>query len=501
MAFNLISVTALLCILLYLLYRLRIRTRSSVHELPVPPGPKPLPWIGNLHQIPFVDQSKVYTQWGSTYGDILYMHTLGREFIILNSASAALELFDKRGHLYSDRPHLTMAGDLVGRGKSVLFNQYGDRLRRYRKHLRNALNSRTAMDYWSFQEAESIIFLEALLRTPDDFIAHIRRNAGAVTLKLAYGYTLTEGEDCYVTLAEKLAYITTEASEPGKWLVDSFPWLRHIPSWFPGAHFKRWAHEAHLQSEEFTNAPYDMVKRNMSQGTAVPSFTSRALESVQEETGEPPSVEEEDIIKWAAASIYAGGTDTTVALITAFFLIVTCYPDIQKKAQAEIDKVIGRARLPVMTDESNLPYIGCLIKELHRFNPIVPLIPHSLHEDDEYCGFRIPKDSWVMANSWSIMHDTTMYPEDERFNPERFMGNVQTDPQEFSFGFGRRRCPGINFAKSSIFLSIAQTLAVFDILKPLDENGREYTPPLAFTSGHVSCAPEAIQLQDLPAFS
>lgn len=73
-------------------------------------------------------------------------------------------------------------------------------------------------------------------------------------------------------------------------------------------------------------------------------------------------------------------------------------PDVQKKAQEEIDNVIGMNRLPDFEDESSLPYFSCLVKELFRINPIVPLVPHSLDEDDIYRGWRIPKGAWVVAN-------------------------------------------------------------------------------------------------------
>lgn len=79
------------------------------------------------------------------------------------------------------------------------------------------------------------------------------------------------------------------------------------------------------------------------------------------------------------------------------------YPEVQAKAQAELDAVVGLNRLPVVGDEGRLPYVESLIKELHRFNPIVPLIPHSILRDDEYRGYHIPKGSWIMANSWQVL--------------------------------------------------------------------------------------------------
>lgn len=103
------------------------------------------------------------------------MHVFGREFVILNSAKAALDLFDRRSAVYSDRPHLVFAGDMVGRRESVLFHQYGERLKRHRKLLRNGLNVRRIPSYWALIESESWRLMSALINNPEDFIAHLRR--------------------------------------------------------------------------------------------------------------------------------------------------------------------------------------------------------------------------------------------------------------------------------------------------------------------------------------
>lgn len=83
-----------------------------------------------------------------------------------------------------------------------------------------------------------------------------------------------------------------------------------------------------------------------------------------------------------------------------FFYIMVTHPEIQKAAQKEVDAVIGTQRLATIDDRDALPYIGCLIKELFRFNAVAHLVPHSLDEDDVYKGYLIPKGSWVIANIW-----------------------------------------------------------------------------------------------------
>ena len=83
-------------------------------------------------------------------------------------------------------------------------------------------------------------------------------------------------------------------------------------------------------------------------------------------------------------------------------MVMIRYPEVQKRLQNEIDTVVGPHRLSRFEDRDSLPYVGCLIKELLRFNAVAPLVPHSLDEDDVYEGYRIPKGTWIMANIWCV---------------------------------------------------------------------------------------------------
>ncbi|EIM84217.1 cytochrome P450 [Stereum hirsutum FP-91666 SS1] len=457
----------------------------------LPPGPRALPCIGNLFQMPRHDVARSFTRWKDIYGDIFYLHVLGREFIILNSAKHVLELFDQRGAFYSDRPHLVMAGDLVGKNKAVLFHPYGEELKRHRKLLRNALEPRRCREYWTMIDTEMRKLMVSMLECPEDFAAHIRRNAGAITLRLAYGYQVPSGsgDDRFITLAEELARITGEATKPGRWLVDSLPWLRYMPSFLPGAGFKRWAQSARKTIEEFSFAPYDFAKTRVASGEALPSFVTESIELLTAETAAPLSKEDDELLMWTAASIYSGGTDTEVATGTAFVLYMALYPDIQRKAQLEIDTVVGRDRLPTMEDKPHLPYVEALLKEIYRFNPVAPLIPHTTLTEDSYQGYRIPKGSWIMANTWALMHDPDIFPSPHRFWPERFLGTDDcclADPRDYAFGFGRRRCPGITVAETTLFLMVTSILSIFSISPREGDRALEELRSVRFKDGHIS---------------
>jgi cytochrome P450 len=145
-----------------------------------------------------------------------------------------------------------------------------------------------------------------------------------------------------------------------------------------------------------TNWPYTFAQKTMSEGTAVASYTTNLLQAKQN-----LSSEEEHAIKWSAASLYGGGADTTVSVVYSLFLAMTLFPEIQRRAQEEIDNVIGNDRLPSLADRGTLPYTEAIILELLRWQPVIPLgVPHRCSEENEYNGYRIPKDSIVMPNQW-----------------------------------------------------------------------------------------------------
>ena len=119
-------------------------------------------------------------------------------------------------------------------------------------------------------------------------------------------------------------------------------------------------------------------------------------------------------------------------------------PGMLKKAQDELDRVVGRDRLPEFSDRENLPYINAIVKEVIRWNPPLPIaIPNRVTQDDVYRGYIIPEGANVVQNVWAIFRDSTVYPNPEVFNPERFLKDGKIDPTVFdpenrAFGAGRR---------------------------------------------------------------
>jgi cytochrome P450 len=141
--------------------------------------------------------------------------------------------------------------------------------------------------------------------------------------------------------------------------------------------------------------PYSWVKEQMRNKKAKTSFLSQAIESLGTETSM------EEVHRWSSVSMYFGGSDTTVSSLMTFFLVMALFPDVQKKAQEELDRAIGGDRLPLTSDKANLPYIEAIVKETHRWHPVAPMaVPHCPLEEDSINGYRIPKGALVMPNVW-----------------------------------------------------------------------------------------------------
>jgi cytochrome P450 len=181
-----------------------------------------------------------------------------------------------------------------------------------------------------------------------------------------------------------------------------------------------------------------------------------------------------------------------VASVKAFYFLMMLHPDVQRRAQAEVDRVIAKEnRLPTLHDRSHMPYVDAVLQEILRWATPAPIgLPHATSADDYYQGYYIPAKTTIIPNIWAMTHDAEQYPDPFTFNPERFMkrhpsDTVQRDPRQLVFGFGRRMCPGQHVGEASVFIQMATTLAALDISKALDKDGRPIEPEISFTTALV----------------
>ncbi|CAG8368430.1 unnamed protein product [Penicillium salamii] len=461
---------------------------------PLPPGPRRIPIIGNLRDLPSPTQ-KDWLHWlkhKEQYGPISSVSVLGTHIIILNDAQLAIQLLEKRSAIHSMRPQQNFTDILLARSgwNNVLgARRNPEHVRKTRKHLYQEIGSKKSVSAFDeVQRTEVSHFLLRLLNEPGNLQQHIRKEAGGIVLKIGYGYTIEPHDrDPLVDLADKAMEDFSSALLPATWAVDFIPLLEYLPTWFPGAGFKTIARTYNKRQQAFSDIPYEFVKQQMKKKGVFPSFLSNLLQDNPLEHGS----EEENIVKWSAGSLYAGGADTTVSSIASFFLAMALFPEVQRKAQQELDTVLGERQLPQFHDRDNLPYINALVKEVLRWHPVVPMsLAHTSIEDDTCEGYFIPKGSSILANIWAFTHDPAVYHDPMIFKPERFMTSSdgrfpERDPHLLVFGFGRRACPGRTLADANVFLTVAQALATFDVTKPVSK-GETQDMDFDFLPGVIS---------------
>ncbi|KAI0253130.1 cytochrome P450 [Lactifluus subvellereus] len=476
-----LSTTGVLVLILslVLLYWTSKRTR-----LQLPPGPKGWPLIGNLLDIPMVNFSRTYTEWARKYGKIVHANAAGQPLIILNDLDIANEILDKRGATCSDRPVFTMAGELAGFGKWTSSMMYGPRLKESRKYMHRAIGTRESLEKFDHLfDSEVRKSLKATLRDPENVQQHIRQAAGAIIVRITYGYEPQEQGDPIIVLGKSILADFSRFSELGAYLVDFIPVLKYIPACFPGAGFRKEASKTREALKDFVDIPFQYTMDQMANGTAPASFVTDNMQDVTTEVAK-------ETLKWTASSLFAGGIDTTVSALYTFYLAMTLFPDAQRKAQDEIDRVIGNDRLPKLIDRESLPYVNALHSEIYRWRPVAPIgLPHKTTVADTFRGYYIPKGSVIVPNTWHMLHDPAVYSNPELFCPERFLASddkpAERNPRTCFFGFGRRICPGNQFADTTVWLSIATALAVFRISKVVEE-GVEVTPEGGYIDSVIS---------------
>ncbi|KAK1961023.1 cytochrome P450 [Colletotrichum sublineola] len=480
------AILAFLGVLSYFYFRKRARQN-------LPPGPSPLPIIGNVLDLP-PSKTPEYQHWlklKDTYGPISCITILGQLLIVIHDRDAAHDLLSRSSTKTSGRPYMRFA-DLCGFASLLNLEQYDATYRLHRKLVHQQFGTKAvAARFRGTLDVESHRFLLHVLDDPANLVQHIKTETSAIILRITYGYAISPNTpDPLVGLIEHTMDIFGLATVLMGWAVDILPPLQYLPEGLPGTSFKKVAREWGDQLRTTIELPYNFVRQQMAKGTHRLSYVSSLVEQhIQNDDGvDNANKDMEDAIKKTAAVMYGGGADTSASSIHSFVLAMMLFPEVQKKAQEEIDTIVGSDRLPQSEDRERLPYVNALVKETLRWFPVAPLgVAHRTDGDIDYREFHIPKGTYLLPSIWWFLHDPQTYSDPASFNPDRFLApRNEPDPEDQVFGFGRRICPGRYLADESLFITIARLLATFDIKKAVDESGNEIDPEIHATSGLIS---------------
>ncbi|TFY60735.1 hypothetical protein EVG20_g7315 [Dentipellis fragilis] len=472
-------------ILIFTLAIYAFKTRNAAHY---PPGLPTLPLVGNQFSLPTRKPWETYFNWSKQlHGDVISVWALGQLTVVINSKKAAKELLERRSAIYSDRPTPTMI-KLLGWDFNLAWIPYSEKWRVRRRILHENFHAQAVLAYRPLQKTKIRGFLKGVWGDPGEFGRYIRITAGAIAMSIAYGQGGGDPEDDkFVRAAEDALSMLSYSVFPGATAVNVFPFLRHLPGWLPGLGFKPFAARCTELTTNMKNAPWEFVKQGMADGTAGPSMASTLINRMREG---PVGEDDEQAAKDACAITYVAGADTTVSAVSTAVLALLLNPEVQRRAQSEIDKVVGRDRLPEFEDRPATPYSEAVYREVLRWILVAPLsVPRAAFDDDVYEGYFIPKGTQIIANTWSMLHNPEEYPDPEAFKPERYLtpdGQLTDDDMKYAFGFGRRVCSGLHLADSTVWMIIVSFLSIFDIVPAKDKDGNDIPAEVDCSDGVVS---------------
>ncbi|KAI9441772.1 cytochrome P450 [Lactarius indigo] len=436
--------------------------------LPYPPGPRQWPLIGNLLNAPRQSPWIAYTELSEKHGDVLYFRVFGQAIVVLNSLAAIKDLLEKHGETYLGRPAWPVQ-EIMGVNWLLSNARERERWLEGRKIADRGFRSGSISLNRQSIEEPTRWFLGQLLAKPADFRGHIELFQAKVIMSFVYGYDLKENDDI-IEGPVQLSQVIGRFFYPEAALVNFLPSLRHIPSYEPLARLGR------ELGRRTMNEPIDFVKKAMVCGHTIAWPVNNFLEV--EGLNGPERQTQEDVVKRTASSL------------ASLFVVLTLHPEVQRRAQAQIDSIVSRDRLPTLGDRSRLPYIEAFCRELLRWQVVSPQgVPHASTEDSVYRGFFIPKGSLVVTNIWSILHNPDLFPDPEKFRPERFLnedGTFRDDPTiTLAFGAGKRICPGRHLVDATLFLVAASVLS--------DVNGNEIPVTTAMQNDVIASHPEKFE--------
>ncbi|KAK5996243.1 Multifunctional cytochrome P450 monooxygenase [Cladobotryum mycophilum] len=468
----------------------------------LPPGPKGIPFIGNIFDLPpkGTIEFEHWLKHKNLYGPISSLTIFGNTMIFIHGRHAIYELMEKQSVMSSGRPLLEFL-TYCGFGKFMVMHQLQDHeFKTHRKGMHSLIGTKSLVAKFAHsQEVEARRLLLRILKEPNNIMGHLKIEVTAVILKSVYGYTVDPQEDDpLVTLIERTAADFEAASIPFNQTIDIVPVFKYLPQGFPGTGFKKTAQRYARNIRDTVNIPFGFVRQQITKGNNYPSYVSKLVEqSCADSDVDKLNADNEDMIKWSAAIMYLGGSETLTVQLSSFLVAMMLFPEVHRKAQEEIDRVTSGTRLPLLSDREAMPYMGAVVSEVLRWHPVAPLaVPHVADEELTYNGYTIPKGAVLFGSIWWLAHDPEVYQDPDSFVPERFLEpRNEQDPRTWMYGFGRRVCPGRYLAESVMFLTFTHILATCIISKARDNEGREIVPKLEPNPGmtcHISAFPYEI---------
>ncbi|KAM7419370.1 hypothetical protein PAMA_016480 [Pampus argenteus] len=456
----------------------------------IPPGPRPLPVVGNfgVFLIPSIilrrfkresDKNEktpviALTEQASVYGNIYSLFVGSQLIVVLNGYEVVKDALSNHPEVFSDRPDLP-AIVIMTKRKGIVFAPYGPVWRKHRKFchttLRNFGLGKLSLEPCILQGLATI--KTELLRLNEqsggagvDPAPLISNAVSNVICSMTLGQRFHHEDHEFRALLELMARGLQICVNSSAVLINIFPLLYYLPF---GAfkELRQVERDITLFLKRIIAKHWEKLDRDNPRDF-VDMYLIEML--VQKAAGVEDHSFTEEYLFYIIGDLFIAGTDTTTSTVLWFLLYMALHPDVQDKVQAEIDEVVGKHQVVSLTHKGSMPFTEATIMEVQRMTVVVPLsIPHMTSKTTEFRGFTIPKGTIIVPNLWSVHRDATMWDNPDSFNPARFLddeGKLLRKECFIPFGIGRRVCMGEQLAKMELFLTVTSLLQAFKFRLP-----------------------------------
>ncbi|XP_042483822.1 cytochrome P450 81Q32-like [Macadamia integrifolia] len=430
-----------------------------------PSGPLSLPIIGHLYLFK-KPLHHTLARISAQHGPILLLKFGSRRVLHVSSPSAAEECFTTNDIVFANRPHF-LAGKYLGFDYTAFgFASYGQHWRNLRRITTLEIFSSTRLQIFSkIRTNEVHSLLRRLLVVAGNSSKSIEMKFMFFELTLNNMMMMIAGKRYYgdnvedLNKARQFQELVEEIFGAGgaSNIEDFLPFLKWVG--FNGLEKK--LVRLQIKRDQFMKELIEEHRMARTQSKDEKSLLDVLL-SLQEDD---PNYYTDEIITGIIHVLLTAGTDTTAETMEWAMSLLLNHPEVLKKAQAEIDTIVGQDRLLNESDVAHLPYLRCVINETLRLYPAGPLlVPHESSEECIVGGYTIPRGTILLVNQWAIQKDPKLWEEPTKFIPERMesIGGVRDGYKLMPFGSGRRSCPGEGLALRVVGLALGSLIQCFE---------------------------------------
>ncbi|KAI4338780.1 hypothetical protein MLD38_023793 [Melastoma candidum] len=439
------------------------RSSSRFSNMKLPPGPKPLPVLGNMHLLRGGMLHVVLRDLAKTYGPICHLKLGQISLVSVSSSEVAKEILKTQELMFAQRDKLPILEMTSFDHSSPAFAPYGEYWRTIKKiYMTELFSPGRLRNFRSLREMEIKGLVESVYSTaglPFSLSEMIVASANSIISKASFGSQCKRAENYLSAVTEQFR------------LAGQFS----LPMVFPSLQFLYHLDGTKSKMSRF-NAIYDDIlgsiiadSRNRAKSLDHSSSYKENLADVLLRLQESPETRislTDNTIKDVILDIINGGTDTSPTAVEWALSEMLKNPDVMKRAQTELRDALKGKPVLEESDLEKIKYLKLIIKETFRLHPPATMFGRVMREDCSIHRYDIPKDSLVVINAWSMGRDPNYWENPEKFYPERFLGSsIDLAGKHFEFlpfGMGRRMCPGMGFALANMELTLANLMYYFD---------------------------------------